>query len=82
MYIYRKIKARSHNHFFRGKAISSTHSEYVFVALVIQHAKRMRRIILPSVAYLALAHFFHIVSKTVSFSEKSYWTKKVFWFYV
>jgi hypothetical protein len=29
----------------------------VFVALVIQHAKRMRRVILPSVACLALLYF-------------------------
>ena len=32
------------------KAISITHSEFVSVALVIQHAQRMRRIILLSVA--------------------------------
>jgi hypothetical protein len=35
---------------FRGRAISSTYSEYMFVALVIHHAKRVRRIILSSVA--------------------------------
>ena len=31
--------------FCRGKAISITYDESVFVALVIQHAMRMRRII-------------------------------------
>ena len=34
-------RSRSHSH---GK-ISITYSEYVFIALVIQHEKRMRRII-------------------------------------
>ena len=37
----------------RRKTISVTYSERVFAALVIQHVKRMRRIILLSVAYLA-----------------------------
>jgi hypothetical protein len=34
-----------------------TYTEYVFVALVIQHAKRMRRVILSSVAGLVLPYF-------------------------
>ena len=38
-------EARSRNYCCRGKAISITHSECVSVALVIQDAKRMRRII-------------------------------------
>jgi hypothetical protein len=46
MYVQRNIKARSRNHCCRGKAISITYSECVSVALVIQHARRMRRIIL------------------------------------
>jgi hypothetical protein len=41
----------------RGKTISITYSECVSVALVIQHAKRMRRIILSSVACLAVPYF-------------------------
>jgi len=39
----------------------------VCVVLVIQHAGRMRRTVLPSVSSLALPYFFHIVSKTVRF---------------
>jgi hypothetical protein len=39
-----------------------TYSECVFVALVIQHAKRIHCIILPSVACLAVPYFFHIDS--------------------
>ena len=50
----------SRNHCCRGKAVcnSSTYSECVSVALVIQHAKRMRRIMLSSVAHPALPYFF------------------------
>jgi hypothetical protein len=40
-----------------GKAVSITYSECGSVALVIQHAKHMRHIILSSVTCLALTHF-------------------------
>ena len=48
----RKIEARSRSHCCIGKALCITYSECVFVALVVQHAKRMRHIraLLPSVA--------------------------------
>jgi hypothetical protein len=58
----RDIEARSRNHCCRLKTISITHAEYVSVALVTQYAKRMLRIILSSVACLALPYFFDIVS--------------------
>ena len=53
----RNIEACSCNHFCSGKAISITISECVSVALVIQYEKRMRCIILSSVACLALPYF-------------------------
>ena len=43
-------EARSHYHCCRGKGISITCSDYVFVALGIQHAMRMRLVIFLSVA--------------------------------
>jgi hypothetical protein len=46
MYVLRNVEARSRNHCCCGKAISITYSECVSVALVIQHSKHMRRIIL------------------------------------
>jgi hypothetical protein len=49
------------------KAISITYSECAFVAFCIQHAKRMRRFILLSVACPAL--FFHIISQMPRFPE-------------
>ena len=60
---YRHSKgARSRNHFYGVKAMSITYSECVSVALVIQHAQRMRHIFLLSVACLASPDFFHICS--------------------
>jgi hypothetical protein len=56
------LEAFLQNHCYHGKAISITYCECVSVALVIQHAKRMRRIILSSVACLAVPYFFHIIS--------------------
>jgi hypothetical protein len=49
-------EARSRNYSCRGKAVSTTHSECVSVALVIQHAERMRRIILSSVASVVVPY--------------------------
>ena len=45
------------NHCCRGKAVSIVYSESVFVALVIQHAKLMLRIILSSVACAVLPYY-------------------------
>jgi len=54
MYVYRNTEVRSRNHCRLGKAVIITYSECVSVALGIQHAMGMRRIILPSVACLDL----------------------------
>jgi hypothetical protein len=63
---YKRNKTRSRNHCYRGKAISITYS----LALVIQHAMRMRRIILSSVACPAVPHFPHYLIKGTIFEEK------------
>jgi len=41
-YVYFNIETRYHNHCCHEKAVRITYSDYVPVALVIQHAKRTR----------------------------------------
>jgi hypothetical protein len=65
----RNIEARSRNHCCRGKAISITHSDCVSAALVIQYAKRMRRITLSSVACLILTYFSTLFHKRHDFRK-------------
>jgi hypothetical protein len=65
------IKLRSCNHCCSIKAISITYSECVSVALVIQHAMHMSRIIFVSVAsvcvpyFSTLSHKRHVFRKAV-----------------
>jgi hypothetical protein len=60
MYVQCKTEAPSRKHCCRRKAINVKYSECVSVALVIQHAKRMRRI--KQSRGLSGSTFVHIIS--------------------
>jgi len=68
----RNIQARLLKQCCSGKPKSITYSERVFVFSVTQRAKGMHRIILSSVAYLALLYFSTLSHKWQDYGEKCY----------
>jgi hypothetical protein len=66
MYVQRNIESSSRSHCCHGKAVSVRYSDCAFVALVMQHAVRLRRIVLSSVTY----NFFTLYHKHHDFREK------------
>jgi hypothetical protein len=69
MYVWGNTEASSGNQRCSEKAVSITYSECVFVALGIQHAMRMCRVILKSVASSALQRFTALSDKRHDFRE-------------
>jgi len=66
----RNIEVRSRNHCCHGKTVNNTYSECVFVTLVIQNAMRMRRIMLSSVACMAVQYFPHYLINGTILGQK------------
>jgi hypothetical protein len=69
--VHRYRKARSREHCCRGKEISITYSQFMFLALVIENAKRMSRIAscVQSGCTLFFPHY--LINGTV-FGKKSF----------
>ena len=59
MYVQHNTEENSCNHCCSGRAVSITHSECMFVALCIQHAMRMRHVVICGL--LGSTVFFHII---------------------
>ena len=67
MYVEYNIEARTRNESCGGKTVSISYSEYVSVALFIQHSTRMRYIIMSSMSCLALPYFSTLSNKRARF---------------
>jgi hypothetical protein len=81
MHVKSHNEKRSRNHCCRGKAISITYFEPAFIDLVTQYAKRMRLIILSSLACLTVPFFPHYITRWTIFRKKSLLkTKCLPWF--
>jgi hypothetical protein len=73
MRVQRNIEGHSSYHCRGGKAISITYSDCVYVASIIQRAKRMGRIVLSSVACAVLPYFTTLFNKTYDYLKKKLW---------
>ena len=72
---WHKTEGRSCNRCCSGKALIITYLPHVSISLFIQYAKRMRHIMLSSVACLAVQYFPHyLVNGTIFEKKKRYWT--------
>jgi hypothetical protein len=63
MYVALNMEARSYNYSCSGKAICIRYCEYVFVAFGIQHAMRLRYIVICGLFDCTVP--FHIIIRTV-----------------
>jgi len=72
LYYKLNIEALLHNHYCCRKTISITYAEGVFLAIGMWHVKRIRHIILSSLACLVLPHHSTLFRKRHDFREKGF----------
>jgi len=75
MYVQRKSEAGLYNHYCRGSII---YSKRASAALVTQHAKRTRHIVLPYMTCLYVPHIYIYIYDLINgtiFFKKSYLSK-------
>jgi hypothetical protein len=78
--VSRNVEVLSPKNYYRGNAIGITYYECAFLALGIQHAMHMRRVILWSVACPNLQYFSILYHKRHNFRQKNLLKiKRVFW---
>jgi hypothetical protein len=78
MYVTHNIGARSRNRYCPGKAISITYFECVFLALGIQHKKRMHFLYCLLWPVCAYHNFSHYIINGKIFGKKLLFIKYVF----
>jgi len=71
-YVWRNTEALLRNHCCGGKAINITYYEIMFVALVLQHEKRMRSILLSFVASFGVPYFSTLSHKRIDFRKNNH----------
>ena len=82
IYIYNVTLNRDRVNTVAGKVASITHSGCVSVALIIQHAKRMRGIILSPVPRPAVQYFSALSHKRNDFLKKKKCTEYKMWAFI